>query len=63
VNTSISKTSDQDLVQLSGYVVYQHQRKQSQVLINNNLFELLDAEYDIPARHGLDAITDDCVPS
>ncbi|WP_353949110.1 hypothetical protein ABNN70_06080 [Sporolactobacillus sp. Y61] len=57
VNVKVSATSDQDLVQLSGYIVYRHRDDLSRVTFNGNRYKILNAEYDDPARHGLDAIT------
>lgn len=54
---AISFTSDQDLVQLSGYTIYRHPRKSLRMKINENSYLVLHSTYDDPHTSGLDAMT------
>jgi hypothetical protein len=57
VNAPIKITNDQDLVYLSGFTVYQHPEIRKELKVNGNRYYVVNRTYDIPARHGLDAIT------
>ncbi|GGL56628.1 hypothetical protein [Sporolactobacillus putidus] len=58
INIKISKTPDQDLVQLSGYTIYQYPLKVRfpGLHVNNHIYKIRDTTYGVMPS-GLDAMT------